>query len=64
MNLGIPQIIVLLFIGSRLGIRIMKAQDIPDPGRRRQDIIASTIAQAITFGVLYWGGFFTPCGGP
>lgn len=55
MNLGMPQ---LIYLGLTLiGIGVSMAQH-GKPKTGKENVFVSLIANAVSFMLLYWGGFF------
>lgn len=55
MYLGIPQIIMLALMVFNITLNIVKDGE---PKDEKYSFITTLIATAISFGLLYWGGFF------
>lgn len=56
MNIGIPEIIMLMIHAVCWGIALVKHGE-PEEGKH--NIFNSMIGSAIALGLMYWGGFFS-----
>jgi hypothetical protein len=56
MKIQAPEIIYIVLASLSLGITAVKNGE---PRKGKINFAAVIISQALTFGILYWGGFFS-----
>jgi hypothetical protein len=56
MNIQAPEIVYIVLVSLSLGVTAVKHGE---PRKGKVNFAATIVSQALTFAILYWGGFFS-----